>query len=184
MSKYSACALAVALAAAFVAGCVSPTSFNGYLEDRRQDLIDVVHVDVSTVNVGAVAYVGPFMLGLDTQKGLAPGERTATVQIGLGGARFDGRDGTAFGIIFPTTRWDEDRPFLGRRPKKSPGLLAVGVNAGVIFGVGAEADVLELLDFVAGLFCLDLVGDDEHVEQDKGPQPEPKAQPKAAETGK
>jgi hypothetical protein len=58
------------LAALCADGCAVPGSVGGYFANRRHDLIDVVHVDFGAVNVGAVAYAGPLMLGIDYQTGV------------------------------------------------------------------------------------------------------------------
>ena len=73
------------LAALCADGCAVPSSVGGYFESRRQDLIDVAHVDFGVINVGAVAYAGPFLLGLDYQTGIKSREQSSTIQIGLGG---------------------------------------------------------------------------------------------------
>jgi len=169
--------LAVALA---TAGCAVPDSVGGYFSNRRHDLIDVVHIDVGAVNLGAVAYAGPFILGADYQTGLKSRDQSTTLQIGLGGPRMQGKKGLAFGIIWPFSRWNSTEPRVGKRPKRSPSLLSVGASLGAFIGLGAEADALELVDFVAGFVCLDLMEDDENLagEEEPEPEPEPKPEPK------
>jgi hypothetical protein len=153
--------MAVALAAACAGGCAAPGSVGGYAEARQQDLIDVAHVDFSIVNAGAVAYAGPFMLGLDYLNDLkAPEEPASTLQIGLAGARLKGRQGIAWGIVWPVRRWNADREIVGPRPKRAPSPAAFGASLGLIVGLGVEADAAELVDFLLGLACLDFMGDD------------------------
>lgn len=139
------------LAALCADGCAVPNSVGGYFENRRQDLIDVVHVDFGAINVGAVAYAGPFLLGLDYQTGIKSREQSTTLQIGLGGPRMLGRKGLASGILWPASKWDEEKPLIGRRPKRAPSGWSAGASVGAIGGVGVEADALEVLDFVVGL---------------------------------
>jgi hypothetical protein len=67
----------------------------------------------------------------------------------------------ASGLLWPASKWDEDKPFIGARPKRGPSGFSAGASVGAIGGVGAEADVLELIDFVVGLVCLDVMEDDE-----------------------
>ena len=175
MSRQSACVLAVALVCAGVLGCAVPGSFSGYLENRRQDLIDVLHVDFSAVNVGAVAYVGPFLAGINYMTGVETREQSTTLQLGLGGARILGRKGLATGLLWPSSRWNEDSQIIGRRPKRAPSGFSVGFSVGAVAGIGAEADALELIDFVLGLFCVDLAEDDEDIGDE--PEPEPAGDP-------
>lgn len=160
MLKRSLCVLAVTVLCCTLFGCALPNSVGGYFENRRQDLIDVVHVDFGAVNVGAVAYAGPLLVGVDYQTGVKSREQSATLQIGLGGPRILGRRGMAAGLLWPASKWDEDKPFIGARPKRGPSGFSGGVSLGVIAGVGAEADVLEVIDFVVGLVCLDVMEDD------------------------
>jgi len=150
---------AALLAVCCSAGCALPTSVGSYLENRRQDLIDVAHVDFSTVDVGAVVYVGPLTAGCQYATG-GSGGRSSTLQIGLGGTRMQGRRGIAAGLIVPLSSWNEDKQALGPRPKRTPSGTSVGASVGLLAGVGAEADVLELVDFVLGVACIDVVSDD------------------------
>jgi hypothetical protein len=162
-----------------VAGCANPGSFGGYMSNRRHDLIDVVHVDVGAINVGAVVYAGPLILGADYQTGLKTREESSTLQLGLGGPRIQGNRGLALGIILPFSRWNGTRPLIGKRPKRSPSWLSVGASLGAFVGLGAEVDVLEAVDFISGLICLDLMEDNEILagEEKPDPVPEPKPEP-------
>jgi hypothetical protein len=148
------------LLGAGAAGCAIPGSVGGYFENRRHDLIDVLHLDASAVNLGAIAYAGPLIVGADYQTGLQTRTRSDTLQLGLGGWRFFGRKGLAAGLLWPYSRWNEDRSIFGERPKKAPSGLSVGATVGVVGGLAIEADVLELVDFLVGLTCLDLLEDD------------------------
>ena len=168
MFKRSSCLLVAAALCCTLFGCAVPNSVGGYFENRRQDLIDVAHVDFGAINVGAVAYAGPLLLGLDYQTGLKSREQSSTLQIGLVGPRILGRRGMAAGIIWPASKWDEDKPFIGTRPKRGPSGFSAGASVGAVAGVGAEVDALEALDFVVGLVCLDVMEDDEYLDDDDG----------------
>ena len=163
MSKAAACVLVLLLGCVLMTGCATPSSFGGYLENRRQDLIDVVHVDFSMVDAGAVVYAGPFMVGLESSSGFKTRTPSTSLQIGLGGPRIVERSGIAGGLLLPASRWDEDGQIIGKRPNRTPSGFSVGGTLGVFLGVGAAVDALELIDFAVGLFCLDIMQDDEHV---------------------
>jgi len=176
MSKRTASACAAVLVCALVTGCAAPSSFLGYLENRRQDLIDVAHVDIGMIHVGAVAYALPFMVGVEFATGFDRESASTNLQIGLGGPRLLEKNGIAGGLLLPATRWDEDKEdgksnkIFGQRPKRTPSGFSVGAMAGVLLGVGAEVDVLEVIDFVFGLICLDFMADDEYVIKDEEPK--------------
>lgn len=165
----------VLIVTAAAAGCANPGSFGGYLSNRRHDLIDVAHVDFGAVNFGAVAYAGPLMLGADYQTGLKTREESSTLQLGLGGPRIQGNRGLALGVLFPLSKWNEPGTLVGKRPKRSPSGLSVGASLGAFVGLGAEADALEVVDFIVGLLCLDLMEDDAILagEEAPGSTPEP-----------
>jgi len=173
MSQHRARALTLLLAALSAAGCVVPDSLDGYCEDRRQDLIDVAHIDLSALSAGAVVYAGPLLFGANhiTPKD-RPGQDT-TLQCGLGGPRFVPRQGLAAGFIWPVAWWNEDRHIVGLRPKQTPSPAAFGVALGAAVGIGVEADAFELVDFLLGLFCIDLAEDDAHIAGLTPPPPEP-----------
>ena len=160
LSKRMLYVLAVLLAVPCAGGCAIPTSIDGYVENRRQDLIDVVHVDLSAANVGTVAYAGPFVVGLNYITGLGGRDAPSSLQIGLGGPRMLARRGLAAGLLVPASHWNGDKPVTGGRPKRSPSGTSVGASAGLLAGVGAEADILELFDFAFGVVCIDIAGDD------------------------
>ena len=168
MLKRSVFVLAATILCCTLLGCAIPTSVGGYFENRRQDLIDVVHVDFGAVNIGAVVYAGPLLLGADYQTGVKSREQSSTLQIGLGGPRILGRRGMASGLLWPASKWDEGRPFIGARPKRGPSGFSAGASVGAVGGVGAEADVIEVIDFVVGLVCLDVMEDDEHLDDEDG----------------
>jgi hypothetical protein len=156
------CALGVATVAAALSGCASEQAIGRYLENRRQDLTDVAHVDFSVANAGALAYVGPMALGgsfythPETE-----GEPSHTLQLGLGSVRFLGRQGTAWGLLWFLSKWNEDEPLAAPRPrKKTPTGSSIGLHLGFVFGAAAEVDALEAVDFVVGLVGLDLMKDD------------------------
>jgi len=160
------------LLAALSAGCVAPNSLSGYLTDRRHDLIDGAHLDASLFGRGFVVHAGPAILGAHRKEGLLYSPTDA--QLGLGGIRTLQlyRDGWAAGAIWPFERWSKRRPVFGPRPKRSPSPFALGFYGGYFVSIGAAADLCETLDFLLGLVCIDLVGDDEHVKP-RGTDPIP-----------
>jgi len=161
MSARNACLLGLALLCIGAAGCAVPDSFGGYLQNRRHDLIDVAHVDFSAVSLGPVVYAGPLLAGLNIMTGYETRTPGGSLQIGLGGPRIQERTGTAAGLLWPASKWDEDQKMLGLRPKRTPSGFSVGAAVGLVFGVGAEVDVIEAVDFVFGLLCIDIGQDDE-----------------------
>lgn len=161
------------LALTVAAGCAAPSSFIGYLENRRQDLIDVAHLDFSVVNAGAVSYIGPFIVGMDWVGGLKTGNPSSQLQIGLGGPRILDKSGVAAGWILAATYWDDDKKIMGRRPKRTPSGFSIGGAIGAFVGVLGEFDMIELVDFVAGIACLDPMHDDECLAPSVAPPPPP-----------
>ena len=179
MSKHGTTVLAVVLACVCAAGCAVPDSFLGYLKNRGHDLTDVLHVDFSAVNIGAVAYAGPFLLGADYITGMETRSGSTTFRVGLGGCYVESRKGLAAGVIWPSSRWNEDEGIIGRRPKRAPSGFSAGFSVGLFGGIGAEADLLEAVDFVLGLACIDLTQDDEHI---RGAEEKPGTEPPQPET--
>lgn len=155
--------LALLLTIFMATGCAIPTSVGGYFENRRQDLIDVAHVDIGGISFGAVGYALPFMVGLNYQTGISTRNDSSMIQIGAGGPRVLGRKGLAAGLLWPASKYNESSGIVGKRPKRTPSGLSAGAQAGLLVGVGAEADVLEAIDFILGLACVDLAEDDENV---------------------
>ena len=175
MGRTRVCVLTVILMGVVAAGCSTPQNVGDYFEDRRQDLIDVAHVDFSIVNFGAIAYVGPLGLGWNAlSDDKEEGKDSNTLQLGLGGPRFLGREGAAWSFVWNIDHWNKDRTIYGPRPKKTPSCGSLGISVGFIFGIGIEGDVFELVDFALGIFCVDVMQDDEPEEEAVEP-PEPKA---------
>ena len=170
------------LALTIAAGCAAPSSFIGYLENRRQDLIDVAHLDFSVVSAGAVGYAGPFVLGMNWVSGLKTGNPSTQLQIGLGGPRILDKSGVAAGWILAATYWDDNRKIMGPRPKRTPSGFSIGGALGAFLGVFGELDMLELVDFMAGIACLDPMHDDECVAPSVTPPPPPPPPPPVTPT--
>ncbi|MFH1731202.1 MAG: hypothetical protein ABIF82_06090, partial [Planctomycetota bacterium] len=66
---------------------------------------------------------------------------------------------------------------------RAPSGFSAGASVGAVAGVGFEADVLEAIDFVVGLACLDVMEDDEYLDDDGGDDATPggdEATPSAA----
>ncbi len=157
--------LLVILVSGCFAGCVRPGSFANYIEYRRQDLIDVAHVDLTMMEAGAVLYMGPMLIGCNYRGGKRWKGASTTRQYGLGGTRTVSYKGIAAGVFFATVlgpslswrqEWEHDRG----QNKKAPSYSATGFSIGAYHGLGVELDLFELVDFIAGIFCLDISKDD------------------------
>jgi len=185
MARHVAATAVILLAAVTLAGCTGHQA-GIYWRDRQQDLIDVLHFDITVENLGAAAYVGPLALGANYYTDPADETKDSrTLQIGLGGVRPLGRNGTLIGVLWPFKTSNEDRKILGPRPKRTPSGFSIGASLGFILGFSLEGDLLEALDFITGLFNVDLMQDDEGppplpVPPTPPPPPEPpKPKPKA-----
>ncbi|MFW6159364.1 MAG: hypothetical protein ACOC8E_08415 [Planctomycetota bacterium] len=181
-------ALLTAVGAAAMTGCAAPSSFTGYLENRRQDLIDVAHVEGGALNFGAVTYAGPLLVGVDYATGVRSREQSSTVQFGLGGPRYAARKGLCAGLLFPASYWNEDEGLVGEPPKRRPSGFSAGLQLGIFLGLGFEVDLLEAIDLVGGLVCIDFLEDDPHLaaeeeEEEPEAQTAPGAGPDDASTG-
>lgn len=144
-------------------GCNLLVPEGGYLRNRLDDLTEAAHVDLaSSFAFGALANVGPALLGFHQLAGLEYGER---LQLGLGGVvpLRTANDSVAAGLGVPLA-WarpetDRGEPLSGYR-SRHPGYGSLGVDLGLLVGFGARVDLVELADFLAGIFGADLLGDD------------------------
>jgi hypothetical protein len=136
-----------------------------YLEDRRQDLTDMANVNVSAFSIGLGVNAGPAIAGYHKIEGLMGGSG-ARGKLGLGGVQDNKERGDYYGVGLPLS-WAENKDHKDSFYKKhSPAWTSVGFDLGLIFGVGARADALEALDFVLGLFLIDILDDDRAVEEE------------------
>jgi hypothetical protein len=150
-------ALALLCLLPFLTGCT-------YTANRLNDLIDVARVDLLSGHVGPLVNVGPFMLGSETAQG-------GRLSLGLGGFQVASESGQAAGFLVAQSRFNEwgRRYFLASAYSAgysayghaAPPWGSVGADVGLGgIGVGAHADVVELLDFVFGIIGWDIAGDD------------------------
>jgi hypothetical protein len=142
-----------------------------YTANRLSDLTDVAHVDISFMSTGALASAGPMMLGYESM--IAPtGDPGRRCRFGPGGLQVLSVGYRADGLLWPfehfTVRSRRYGPFFkinrsdAREPywAQSPTWGSAGVHVGLLLGVGAEVDAVELFDFLLGFFGCDMVGDD------------------------
>jgi len=160
MSKRTSVIVGLMFAVLGAGGCSRPSSFGGYLENRRRDLIDVAHVDFSMVNIGAAAYIGPLIIGIDSMTGTKAQEPASSLQIGLGGPRSVEQKGLMVGVVVPMSRQEV---LHGQVKKPVPSGFSIGLSAGAVVGIGVEANVLAIGEFVLGLLCIDLAADDKAI---------------------
>ena len=121
--------------------CVKP-----YFIDRAHDLTDVAHVEVNAMSLGAAVNVGPAILGWNEISGPDGGQR---YMLGLGGYRWIRADGQYSGVIYPLSKvgHDESRSETGYS-SVHPTWGSVGFDVGLVVGLGARVDIVELIDFI------------------------------------
>ena len=153
-----------------LAGCTwSGPAASRYIGARLHDLIDVAHVDLTLNSCGLLANAGPIMLGYKAplSRRFPRGQHAISVgRIGYALVDVTLEQGEAYGFLVPLSRLRVRR---GGAPSgaggkgyggKVPGWGSVGFDVGFFLGVGAHADVVELLDFVTGFFGADISKDD------------------------
>jgi hypothetical protein len=159
--------LAAALAF-MLAGCSwSGEQRQAYAFARLHDLVDVAHVDGTLNSFGALANVGPVMLGYQQALLGSPdiGWPVLRGRLGLLFADLTVEDDKAYGLLVPWSRRRVERPFSSGRGgsaygRKAPAWGSVGFDVGLFIGVGAHVDIVELADFVSGFFGADICKDD------------------------
>ena len=159
------------------------SSCHSYAKKRARDFADIVSITASTT-AGASVIVGPVGLGLETQVGNS--------STGLRGGYFadfdhEWRDAPILLCLvdvpdsFPapndqlvaqdpeTQCYLELRKKSYRRGHDLPAYRygSLGFSVGFLFGIRAEVNWLETLDFFAGIFSFDLLGDDNWTEDSK-----------------
>ena len=163
-------------AALAVSGCVTPETLGDYFHYRRQDLIDVAHVDFSLFSYGASIFMTPLVAGCSVETGWGGGPADV-LEIGLGGWRTIERKGVLFGTVlppvYPMMAWRRGRPkihdpdVLDRSQMVGPAPGTLGAHVGLFLGVTVQVSAGELIDLLAGLFCLDPSFDDFHYDPDE-----------------
>lgn len=158
----------LALAALAVSGCSAP--LQRYGASRMNDLTDVAHVDVTPRTYGLLVAAGPALFGYERVWKRA--ETACRVSVGLGGPQMTELHGSAYGLGYPLRRYDfygrawglpgcaGRHTYAGSYRITSPPWGAVAFHAGWPSTIGVQADVVELADFILGLFTVDIVGDD------------------------
>ena len=142
-----------------------------YLENRRKDLTDIAHLHMTGLSIGAGVHAGPFILGhfeKDGVKGM-PGSRS---KLGLGGCIEEHEKGKYSGVIIPYRRMKGMTRSDSVYNSWAPPLGAVGFDMGFIFGFGARVDAVEILDFILGIFTIDILDDDKGFKKKRVYDPE------------
>jgi hypothetical protein len=127
---------------AFLAGC---SSISPYMKDRARDLTDVAHIDVTCMSVGVGVNVGPSLLGFNSVSAPCGDGKRLKFGLGILSSKAESRSSSTYGKTFPP--WG-----------------SVGGDVGLIFGLSARADVVELVDFFLGIATVDILKDDEGIE--------------------
>jgi hypothetical protein len=159
----------VGVAAAVLLCALGCNTMDNYTANRLSDLTDVAHVDLTVLALGIVANVGPMTLGGESVAGYDG--QAWQLRIGLGGPQVVGMLGEAAGLFWTFDRFEVNRrkygPFdsgwLGDEDAywaRQPAWGSIGISAGLMFGVGAQFDFVELADFVLGFFGHDITHDD------------------------
>jgi hypothetical protein len=156
------------LAVVMLGGCSAPAARYGV--SRLNDLTDVAHLDVTPRSYGLLLAAGPAKFGYERVWKRA--DAACRVSLGLGGFQMTELHGSAWGLGWPMRSYDfygrawglpgctGQRTYAGTYRKTSPPWGALAFHVGWPSTVGFQADVVELADFVLGLFTVDLVGDD------------------------
>ena len=148
---------AVSLLVFFMTSCA-------YLEDRRQDLTDMAHVDYTELAIGVSVNAGPVIVGA-FEVGHIMNSAGKRVKLGLGGVQNEKQRGETVGVVFPISRSQIDTYEDDFYKGESPALGSIGFDLGFIFGIGARVDAVEAVDFVLGIFGIDILGDDKASEE-------------------
>jgi len=125
---------------------------SNYLNNRASDLIEVAHLDMTFYSFGALGNIGPIMLGVYQDSGRH--------MLGAGGVIMSEKRFGGSGIIFPLGYVSNGLKSKNSYKDFTPPILSLGFDIAFILGIGAHADPVEALDFILGIFTLDLLGDD------------------------
>lgn len=151
-------AMGYALAAALITsgGCVSVST---KLASVREDLTDVVHVDVTALAGFGYVNAGPALVGAYVTGGME-GHGGDRLEVGLGGIRDERIDGFCVGLGYPMV-WHslQSRSRLGYGAS-GPAWGSLGADVGLFLGLGGRVDVVEFADLCTGLVGYDLLKDD------------------------
>lgn len=135
---------------------------SNYWDDRRLDLTDSLHLTGESLGIGINANVSTLCVGASDVSGFCGGE-PGRVKLGLGGIQGTEVEPRSIKIIglplkenSPRSRWE----YGGEIPP----FASLGVSGGFWVNVGVRADFLEFIDFIGGIFLIDIMDDDLKVE--------------------
>lgn len=169
-SKIAILIFAVVLAS----GCTVPHSFYEYFYNRTEDLSEVAFVEASFPSLGFHVHISQ-VFGWGTYASLKDPGEPYCFRIGLGGIyrEFTSPSGHELSFIVPILRNLNGAGHVYQRwipgykdTWHAPGSFGLRMAAGI--GGGIEFDILEAVDFIAGLFMLDPARDDTPFPWSKG----------------
>lgn len=177
----------------FAVHCSFARKSKAYAVNRFNDLTDIVSVTANVNSYGAKGYIGPAGVGLHAEglytrdcideKKCYRGNITIpfangipSVEIGIrNGLRIWGNDSSTAGFTY----WEYSRPGESSERSRNKGVVLgsqkqkfqfpasqwtrIGFTAGLIFGTRVEINPGEALDFVLGIFGLDIYKDDVYI---------------------
>ena len=130
-----------------------------YMENRRKDLTDIANVNATAISAGLAVNVGPLSLGYFGNSGLLGGSG-GRAKIGLGGLVVEEERGAYWGVIYPFEFLEGETRSDNYYNKNLPAFGSVGIDLGFVLGIGVEVDVVQAVDFLLGIFTIDILGDD------------------------
>jgi len=136
---------------------LSTSCSTNYWSNRRNDLMDIAHIHVDSVAAGGTINVSSLSLGYYGVTGVND-DNGSRVKLGLGGIDTVQVSGFIEGVGEPINDLEvrSEWGYGGTVPSYG----SIGFNLGYLVSIGAKVDALELIDFLAGIFTLDLVADD------------------------
>ena len=143
-----------------IALVVASTCSCSYMEARAEDLTEVANVNVSAISAGLGVNAGPAIAGFYLTGGIFQNHGNR-IKLGLGGIIEERDGGEYWGVGIPLS-WSKNYDYQDNIYKKySPAWGSVGFDLGFLFGIGARVDFVEAVDFVLGIFTIDILSDDE-----------------------
>jgi len=132
-----------------------------YWNDRRMDLTDSIHLTSEALGVGINANVSALCVGASNVSSIWGEPKRG--KLGLGGTQSTKVVTKTIMLMSlpiqenpPRSRWD----YGG----KIPPFASAGISAGFWVNFGARVDLLEIVDFIGGIFMIDIMDDDLKVE--------------------
>lgn len=133
------------------AGCL-------YMENRGKDLTEAANIKISILSVGLGVNAGPFIAGYHKNEGIMGGAGVG-IKFGLGGMYYEKIRGAYSGIVIPLSHSKLERN-KEKEYCNNPGWGSAGFDLGYIIGLGTRVDVIEFIDFLGGIFLIDILKDD------------------------